>query len=161
MAQGGKAILVTGGTSGIGLALCKQLASEHNSRVFLGARNLEKANAAISEVTIPPGGKQAGSLEAVSLEVTDDASVSSAVDAVRDALGPQKLYALVNNAGVHPRNGFSHEAVLDVNFRAPRRVFDAFLPLLDPKEGRVVNLGSGGGPNFVKNCPPEVIMTST
>jgi NAD(P)-dependent dehydrogenase (short-subunit alcohol dehydrogenase family) len=42
-----KAVFVTGGNSGIGLALCKQLAVEDGYRVFMGSRNLEKGQAAL------------------------------------------------------------------------------------------------------------------
>ena len=35
-------------------------------------------------------------------------------------------------------------------FAGPKRVFDAFAPLLDPKKGRVVNMGSGVGPAYVQ-----------
>ena len=37
-----KNILVTGASSGIGLALCKLLIRDHDCYVFLGSRNLEK-----------------------------------------------------------------------------------------------------------------------
>ena len=41
--------------------------------------------------------------------------------------------------------------ILDTNTRGPRRVVNHFLPLLNKDCGRIVNLGSGGGPNFVRN----------
>ena len=37
-----KHILVTGASSGIGLALCKLLVRDHDCYVFLGSRNLQK-----------------------------------------------------------------------------------------------------------------------
>ena len=37
-----KYVLVTGGNSGIGLALCKILVKDHGCHVFLGSRNLSK-----------------------------------------------------------------------------------------------------------------------
>ena len=49
--------------------------------------------------------------------------------------------------------GFSHGTsaaeVLDTNTRGPRRVIDNMLPMLDETAGRIVNVGSGGGPSFV------------
>lgn len=82
--------------------------------------------------------------------VSDDASVQSAAASLSQKLGSSsKLYAIVNNAGT----GFSHNSspaeILDTNTRGPRRVVDAFLPYLDSKIGRIVNLGSGAAPMFV------------
>ena len=39
--------------------------------------------------------------------------------------------------------------------RGLHRVTSAFLPLLDPAGGRVVNVTSAAGPNFVSKCSPE------
>ena len=68
---------------------------------------------------------------------------------VEDALGNQKLFGLVNNAGT----GFGHKVtdtdIINTNFYGPKRVCDYFLPLVDPEAGRVVNVGSNGGPIFV------------
>eukprot|EP00951_Prasinocladus_malaysianus_P024667 scaffold213826_cov37-Prasinocladus_malaysianus.AAC.1 len=115
-----KAILVTGATSGIGLALCKQLAFEHSCRVFVGARNMEKGQTVLSGLELPDD--SSGSLELVQLDVAEEDSIWSAVDAVTRALGSEKLYALVNNAGVHPRSGLEPEEILDINFCAAQRM---------------------------------------
>lgn len=40
--------------------------------------------------------------------------------------------------------------MVDTNTRGPRYVIDNFLPLLDSNSGRIVNVGSGGGPMFVQ-----------
>ena len=58
-------------------------------------------------------------------------------------LGGEKLFAICNNAGI----GFGNSIpdTLNTNLYGPKRVTEAFLPLLDPKVGRVVNVGSGGG----------------
>lgn len=36
--------------------------------------------------------------------------------------------------------------------RGCAQVTETFLPLIDPTTGRVVNVGSGSGPGYVKNC---------
>jgi NAD(P)-dependent dehydrogenase (short-subunit alcohol dehydrogenase family) len=65
-----------------------------------------------------------------------------------------KLYAIVNNAGTGvSHNTLPHE-ILDTNTRGPRRVVDSFLPLLEPT-GRIVNVGSGGGPGHVNRIQYE------
>ena len=45
-----KQVLVTGGNSGIGFALCKILVSEHNCYVFLGSRNADKGYQALKNI---------------------------------------------------------------------------------------------------------------
>lgn len=60
----------------------------------------------------------------------------------------------MNNAGTGvSHNTLSHE-ILDTNTRGPRRVVDSFLPLLEPT-GRIVNVGSGGGPGHVNRIQSE------
>ncbi|CAM9600842.1 unnamed protein product [Ectocarpus fasciculatus] len=44
---------------------------------------------------------------------------------------------------------------IDVNFRGVVRTTEAFLPLLKPSKGRVVNTSSTLGPSFVAKCSPE------
>ena len=68
---------------------------------------------------------------------------------VKSALGNQKLFGLVNNAGT----GFNHKVtdkqVINTNFYGPKRVCDNFMPIMDLEAGRIVNMGSSGGPEFV------------
>jgi len=45
-----KRIVVTGGNSGIGLALCKQLVTEHGCHVYLGSRSLERGTDAVNNI---------------------------------------------------------------------------------------------------------------
>ena len=42
-----KSVFITGGNRGIGLELCKKFAFEYNFKVYMGARNLDKAKEAI------------------------------------------------------------------------------------------------------------------
>jgi carbonyl reductase 1 len=89
--------------------------------------------------------------------VSSEFSVQAAAASLSHKLGTSednrnnKLYAIVNNAGT----GIAHKSpisvILDTNVRGPRRVVDNFLPLLDPIVGRIVNVGSGAGPNFVSD----------
>ena len=43
-------VFVTGGNSGIGFELCKQLIKKHGCHVFMGARNMDKGTAAIEQI---------------------------------------------------------------------------------------------------------------
>ncbi|HZK80307.1 MAG TPA: SDR family oxidoreductase [Humisphaera sp.] len=85
----GKVCLVTGGTSGIGRAIAMGFA-EAGAKVVAGSTNPEKVSASKAELG-------AGN-DAVKLDVSDAASVRSAVDFVVKKYG--RLDAVVNAAGV-------------------------------------------------------------
>lgn len=146
-------ILVTGANRGIGLALTKQLVSEYGCHVYLGSRDKEMGERAAEEVRVECK-CDSSMVECLEIDVGDPASVRRAASDLTKRLGDDndddknnnKLYAIVNNAGA----GFSlpPSEILDVNARGPRRVVDAFLPLVDANAGRIVNVGSGGGPRF-------------
>jgi len=160
-----KHILVTGGNSGIGKALCQQLV-ERGCYVFLGARSDAKGQEAVADIEKATG--RSDSIEAVLIDVTDEASIQAAAEAIRTKLEPRKLYGLVNNAGIGLNTGDGPGHVVDTNFWGAKRVTDAFLPLLCPKMGRVVMTGSGSGPMYVGGvsdvatrrtlCSPDVTM---
>jgi len=156
-----KPVLVTGGNSGIGLALCKQLASEHNCHVYLGARNLEKGQAAVLSIidSLP---ECRGAVELVQIDAISDSSVASALETVKAKLGSAALYAVVNNAGTGLAHGGTAESIIDTNLYGPKRVCEAFIPLLSTTEGRIVNVGSGMGPRFVSKCDDDTkrVVTS-
>jgi len=149
-----KHVLVTGGNTGIGFALCKQLLVEHGCYVFLGSRNAEKGAAAVKEI-LANCPDAAGRLEPVQIDATDGASITAAAAAVRAKLGDAPLYAIVNNAGTGLSHGVTGAMVIDTNFHGPKRVCDAFIPLLSTTEGRIVNVGSGAGPMYMAQASAE------
>ncbi len=114
----GLVALVTGGASGIGQAAAAALGRE-------GAR--------VAVLDRDPADESEGML-AVRADVTDDASVRAAVDAVVDRFG--RLDVLVNNAGVGAQGGVEDNddgewvRVLDVNLLGMVRVTRAALPHL-------------------------------
>lgn len=143
-------ILVTGANKGIGHAIAKAILDEHDDTfVYLGSRDEARGRAAAA--SLPPG-----RVEAVALDVADDASVAAAAKRVAASAGGEKLYALVNNAGIGTGSGASLAGMLEVNTAGVRRVCEAFLPLLDPERGRIVNVTSASGPSFVATCGPEM-----
>jgi NAD(P)-dependent dehydrogenase (short-subunit alcohol dehydrogenase family) len=87
------------------------------------------------------------SIHIIIKDVSNQSSIQSAASLLSTSLGTSKLYAIVNNAGTGFSHGTSPAEILDTNTRGPKRVVDAFLPLLEPK-GRIVNVGSGAGPMF-------------
>jgi len=145
-------ILVTGGNSGIGFALCKQLVSDHGCHVYLGARSVEKGTAAVAAIK---EGNAGASIELVQIDTGSDASVAAAAASVKASLGSELLYAMVNNAGTGLAHGVDAQTMINTNMYGPKRVCEAFLPLLST-EGRIVNVGSGAGPKFVSGAPVEM-----
>jgi 2-keto-3-deoxy-L-fuconate dehydrogenase len=114
----GRAALVTGGASGIGLATARLLAAR-GARVAV----LDRVRA-----------EDAGGLYPVIADVTDDAAVRAAVADAGQAIGA--LDVLVNNAGigaagtVEDNDDDEWRRVLDVNVLGMVRVTRAALPLL-------------------------------
>ncbi len=149
-------VLVTGGNKGIGLAIVTAVLSEHDDTfVLLGSRDAERGRAARDRLLGDHAGWESR-LEVLELDVSSDASVNDAAKQVARAFGapPPPLYGLVNNAGIGASSASLAE-VLEVNTFGVRRVSEAFLPLLDPGRGRIVNVTSAAGPNFVATCSPE------
>lgn len=147
MAQ--KHVVVTGASSGIGLALCKLLATEHSCYVYLGTRNLTKGAEQLKTIT-DAFRDTASKIELLQIDVGDDASCAAAAASLK-AKGVT-LYALVNNAGT----GLSHKGIetpeiFNTNYKGPKRVTEAMVGLIDPKEGRIVNTSSGGASMWLRN----------
>jgi NAD(P)-dependent dehydrogenase (short-subunit alcohol dehydrogenase family) len=139
-------ILVTGANKGIGLAIAKAILDEHEDTfVYLGTRDLERGQAAAASL----GAKER--LEVVALDVADERSVAAAGKRISE-----KLYGLVNNAGIGTGSGVDLAAMFQVNTLGMQRVTETILPLLDPKHGRIVNITSASGPMFVASCSPEM-----
>jgi len=149
-----RTVLVTGGNAGIGLALCKQLVSEDGCRVFLASRSLDRGQAALD--TLKRAGVNVDLVDLVQLDVTSDESVQRAAADVK-ARCEDPLFAVINNAGTGlAHKGVSPQDVINTNLYGPKRVCDAFIPLLHPTEGRIVNVASGAGPMWLRNQSIEV-----
>jgi len=89
----GKVIIVTGGNTGIGKAICKVLL-EKNAKVYLAARSEARAESAIAELSAETG------KEAIWLEL-DLSSLRSIERAAAEFHGKEtELHILFNNAGV-------------------------------------------------------------
>lgn len=92
----GVRVLVTGGTSGLGLAMVRALAAG-GAHVVLTGRDADRADQAARSV--PANGS--GSVRGVAMDVRDEGSVAAGVATARQELGG--LDALVNNAGIGMR----------------------------------------------------------
>jgi len=149
-ARGMRRVLVTGANKGIGHAIASKIL-EHaaDTHVYLGARDRERGEAARASL-IAAHADWASRLDVIELDVSDDASVGRARAQLEKQLGTEKLYGLVNNAGLGTSAG-NLAAILEVNARGVRRVSEAFAPLLG-EHGRIVNITSASGPSFVDKC---------
>lgn len=149
-----RAILVTGANKGIGRATVEAILDEADDTfVFLGSRSRERGEQARAEI-VAERPEVEDRLEVVQLDVADDESVGAAAETVATRLGSRGLYGIVNNAGIGDRN-HPLQKVLNVNVYGPRRVCESFLPLNEHPDGRVVNVSSASGPNFVAECNSE------
>ena len=137
--------LVTGANRGIGLEVCRQLASK-GYRVILTARSRSKAEQAARAVA------SIGGVEAIALDVTDAASIATAAGEIEDRIGPVDV--LVNNAAilVAERKGVigttldEFRETFDTNVLGVIAVCQAFVPgMVRRKRGRVVNVSSRAG----------------
>ncbi len=138
----GKAALVTGGSRGIGRAICLELA-QRGARV---AVNYNTGAAAADEVVgvILAGG---GEAIAVQGDVSNGDAAAAIVKATLDAFGG--LDILVNNAGI-TRDGLllrmseeDWDAVHQTNLRGTFLVTKAAMrPMLRAKGGRIINISS-------------------
>jgi 3-dehydrosphinganine reductase len=143
-----KVALVTGGSSGIGLALAQALSAK-GAHVWIIARRqnqLEAALATIEKARQSPKqifGEVAG-------DVSDWEQVSSAVDKVTQAAGVPDL--LINSAGItHP--GYFQDldmsifrSMMEVNYFGTVHAIKACLPgMLQRKSGYIVNISSVAG----------------
>ena len=138
-----RSVLVTGASSGIGQAVALRLA-RGPWEVFAGVRK-----PADGERLAQAGGPR---LHPVTLDITDEASISAAAAAVSDAVGAAGLSALVNNAGVAVRGPVEYLPLdewrrqFEVNVIGQVAMTKAALPLLRRSpQGRVVFMGSLGG----------------
>jgi NAD(P)-dependent dehydrogenase (short-subunit alcohol dehydrogenase family) len=142
-------VVITGASSGIGRATALTLARA-GWHVFAGVRR-EADGAALAA---DAGAIGVGALvRPLPLDVTDEASITRAVVAVRDELGADggRLVGLVNNAGIAGAGPIEEVSlgrfreVLAVNVLGVVAVTQAFLPLLRQSRGRIVNVSSVSG----------------
>ncbi len=137
----GKVAIVTGGNGGIGFGMARGLASA-GARVVVAGRNAEKSRAAVAD--LEARGAQA---LAVTVDVTDPASVAALVQAALERWG--RLDILVNNAGINIRKP-AHELaleewrqVIDTNLTSIFLASKAAYPAMKKGGGgKIINIGS-------------------
>lgn len=118
--------IVTGGSSGIGLSISKELA-KLQSKVYMFARNKDKLEKARKEIQSLPDVSE-NRVFWKSVDITNTQKFLDEIDAVYDK--EKRLDVLVNNAGFfrptnvdgdmdNPGDVFIEEKLMDVHFKAP------------------------------------------
>ncbi len=130
-----KVVLVTGASSGLGLAIARALASD--KYFVFGTARVPRAAAAEAFTTLP-------------LDVTEDESVAACVAEIIRAAG--RIDAVVNNAGfgiagaIEDTTVAEARAQFDTNFFGLHRVCRAVLPHLRARQaGTIINMSSLAG----------------
>ena len=83
----------------------------------------------------------------VEVDISNKESVASAAKSVKDSLGGNFLYGLVNNAGTGlAHKGVGPDDIINVNYWGTRSMTDNFMELIDANQGRVIHVASGAGP---------------
>jgi len=141
MSLSGKVALVTGASQGIGRACAIRLAKE-GATVTVAARNQEKLNELVAEITAA-GGKAA----AFPLDVADEDQVKATAKAAIAQFG--KIDILVNNAGitrdqlVMRMKRTDWDAVLQTNLTSAYLCIQQVIPsMLKQRWGRILNITS-------------------
>ena len=138
----GKAVLITGGTRGIGRAAARAFL-DAGARVAINGRTLDSAAQAIDALG------NHDRLVAAPGDVATAAGCEAAVGAAIEALGG--LDVLVNSAGVYGRRPIAEideafwDAIMDINVKGTFFCSRAALPALQESGGCIVNLASIAG----------------
>jgi 3-oxoacyl-[acyl-carrier protein] reductase len=139
-----KRALVTGGSGGIGAAICKRLAADGHHVIVHANRGREKAEAVVAAIVAA-----GGSAEAVAFDVTDRAASAAALEKLLEA-GPVQI--LVNNAGIHADAVFpgmtdkQWDSVIDVSLNGFYNVTRPLvMAMMRTRWGRIVNISSVAG----------------
>jgi 3-dehydrosphinganine reductase len=140
--------LVTGGSSGIGLATAKLLAA-NGAHVWLVARDRARLSDALSEVKAA-GNSPSQACGMVSADVADPVQAAAAVREVTMAAGAPGL--LINSAGivfpgyVEDLDPAAFRQQIEVNYLGAVYVTKAALPaMLERRAGHIVNVCSAAG----------------
>jgi 3-dehydrosphinganine reductase len=144
----GKTALITGGSSGIGLALARILVRQGNN-IYLVARRKELLDERVTELkTLVQSPNQ--TVEGIPTDVADWGQVQAMACQLQKAGIVPDL--MINSAGV-VQPGYVQDLeiehfhwMMDINYHGTVHVIKAFLPeMMRRKSGYIINIASGGG----------------
>jgi len=156
MSEGtGRTAIVTGGASGIGLAIAERLAADGMALAVFD-RDGDAGEAAAAKIEAS-GGRAIG----VTVDVTDRPVVNAGVDEVRARLGPPTI--LVNSAGLDYFGPFlkvpvdDWNRILAVNLTGTFHCCQAVVPhMIEAGWGRIVNISSSSAQGGQQYMTPYV-----
>ncbi len=140
MKQSKQIVLITGGSSGIGLALAKKF-MENDNTVIITGRNLSKLQAVKKDLP---------QINIFQSDVTNDADVRKLAGDIEEKFSGIDI--LINNAGIMNLVDAGNESnvlqiqmqEIEINFNSPIRLLHYFLPQLKKSKNAVlVNVSSG------------------
>lgn len=153
----GRTALVTGASSGLGARFARVLAAA-GAKVALAARRGDRLAAHVDAIA-----KTGGIAAAVSMDVTQEASIIAAYDEVETLFG--QVDTIVNNAGMNMRGLAVEIAAADFDALMAVNVRGVFLVARegarrmmgegrDPARGRIVNIASIGAVKVLPGLTP-------
>jgi len=141
-----KSILITGASSGMGLADAI-LFAQNGYQVFATYRN-EKDKSKLGELE---------NVHPVKMDVTNGDDIQRAFQQISNIVSENGLYAIINNAGIMYTAPFEYvdeqraRQMMEVNLMAPYKITQAFIPLMkkhnakNDVKARVINIASWAG----------------
>ena len=136
-----KRAIVTGGSGGIGGALCERLAADGYHVIVHANTNRDAADACVARIVA-----SGGNAESIAFDVCDGVASRSALELLM-ARGP--IQVIVNNAGIHDDAVFpamraeQWRRVIDVSVNGFFNVTQPLLlPMLRTRWGRIVSVSS-------------------
>ena len=144
MTTAAKRALVTGGSGGIGSAICRRLAADGMDVTIHANSNLAAAQTLAAQIVA-----DGGMAQAVAFDVTD---ANATAQAIATLLEPGPIQVVVNNAGIHDDAVFpgmqpeQWSRVLDVSLNGFFHVTQPLtLPMIRTRWGRIINITSISG----------------
>lgn len=136
-----KHALVTGGSGGIGAAICRALANDGYHVMVHANQQIDKAQNLVKEIL-----DQGGSAQALSFDVTNHQNV---METLNPLIAETPIQVLVNNAGIHQDAIFpgmslqQWQAVMDVSVNGFYHVTHTLMmPMIQSRWGRIINVSS-------------------
>lgn len=141
-----KSILITGASSGMGLA-DTILFAQNNYQVFATYRS-DKDEEKLRKIK---------NVHPVKMDITNAADIQNAFQQISTIVGYDGLYAIVNNAGIMYTAPFEYvneeraRQMIEVNLIAPYKITQTFIPLLKKHnvnnviKARIINIASWAG----------------
>jgi 3-dehydrosphinganine reductase len=143
-----KLVLITGGSSGIGLA-CAKLLAGMGSNLLLIARDEAKLTTAKREIA-PLRKDKSQVIASISADVSDRNTIQQACQEIKSVHGIPDV--IINSAGVvHPGECVDLDLelfswMMEINYQGTVNIIKAFLPeMIQRRSGHIVNISSIAG----------------